>query len=227
MVKEFDRNSRLLFFSKTTEAEQVLILSCMFSAGLIIFRMLYTSSWTFVFLLWNLFLAMVPYLISRTLSRRELLNWPVFIRLLIWLLFIPNSFYILTDLFHLDMSADIPQWYDLLLLLSFAWNGLLLGVLSIRQIERLFERHFNRNYGLIFIYPVMFLNAFGIYIGRYLRFNSWDVVTNPFHLTQDIVYMMVHPVRNRFDWCMVFGYSLFITLIYYSLKHIRKSGRAE
>jgi uncharacterized membrane protein len=139
-----------------------------------------------------------------------------------WLLFIPNAFYIITDLFHLDMNEDVPLWYDLALLLSFTWNGLLFGILSVGQIEKLFEKNFNKKFDLLFILPVMALNGFGVYVGRYLRFNSWDVVTNPFQLTNDIVYMFIHPIRNRFDWSMIICYTLLLTLIYYTIKKLSK-----
>jgi uncharacterized membrane protein len=142
---------------------------------------------------------------------------------LAWLLFIPNSFYILTDLFHLDMNEGVPLWYDLALLLSFAWTGLLFGILSVRQMEKLFEKVFRRKLDLLFILPVMALNGFGVFVGRYLRFNSWDVITSPLQLIKDIVYVFIHPIRNRFDWSMIVCYTMLLTLIYYTIKKLSKS----
>lgn len=141
----------------------------------------------------------------------------------VWLLFIPNSFYIITDLFHLDMNADVPLWYDLALLLSFAWSGLLFGILSVREMEKLFESSFNKKFDLLFIISVMALNGFGIYIGRYLRFNSWDIITNPFHLISDIFYLFIHPIRNHFDWSMIVCYTILLTLIYYTMKKLSRA----
>jgi uncharacterized membrane protein len=143
--------------------------------------------------------------------------------LIMWLLFIPNTFYIITDLFHLDQNGEVPLWYDLALLLSCAWNGLLFGILSVRTIEKWIERYINKKFDLLFIYPVMVLNAFGVYLGRYLRFNSWDVVTNPFRLMRDIIYLIIHPLRNRYDWSMILCYSVLMTLMYITFK---KVGRA-
>jgi uncharacterized membrane protein len=120
------------------------------------------------------------------------------------------------------MNEDVPLWYDLALLLSFAWNGLLFGILSVRQMEKLFEKNFNKKFGALFIVPVMALNGFGVYIGRYLRFNSWDVLANPFQLTNDIIYMFIHPIRNRFDWSMIVCYTLLLTLMYYTMKKLSK-----
>ncbi|MGZ5287256.1 MAG: DUF1361 domain-containing protein, partial [Flavisolibacter sp.] len=141
---------------------------------------------------------------------------------LAWLLFIPNAFYIITDLFHLPLNESVPLWYDLALLLSFAWSGILFGVISVRQVEKMVEGYFNRSFGMWFIFPVMLLNGLGIYIGRYLRFNSWDVITNPFQLAKDIIYLFVHPFRNGMDWGMIICYTLLMTIIYTAIKKLSK-----
>ena len=223
-MKRLERNYLFRLYSGRTDSEQVLILSSLFSMALICFRMLYTGDHLFLFLVWNLFLAFIPWYLSSWMNRKMRdNNVTTFLAcVFVWLLFIPNSFYILTDLFHLDMNVNVPLWYDLALLLGFAWNGLLFGILSVRQMERLFEHYFNKKFELLFIFPVMLLNGFGVYIGRYLRFNSWDVLTNPFQLMQDIVYMFIHPIRNRFDWSMIICYSVFLMLIYSGIKRLSK-----
>jgi uncharacterized membrane protein len=188
-----------------------------------IFRVFYTGHLLFAFLVWNLFLAFVPYAVSRQMTNAVMKSkWKFVLYAFVWLLFIPNSFYIITDLFHLDMNETVPLWYDLALLLSFAWSGILFGILSIRQMEKLFEKNFNKKFDLLFILPVMALNGFGIYIGRYLRFNSWDVLTNPLQLISDIIYLFIHPFRNRFDWSMIVCYTILLTLIYYTIKKLSK-----
>lgn len=222
-MKYLQKSFLFRFYNARTDAEQIVILCSLFSAGLMTFRILYTGHLLFAFLVWNLFLAYVPYTISKRMSLRSIkTKWEFLFYSFIWLLFIPNAFYIITDLFHLDMNESVPLWFDLALLLSFAWNGLLFGILSVRQMEKLFEKNFNKKFDLLFILPVMALNGFGVYIGRYLRFNSWDVVTNPFQLINDIVYMFIHPLRNRFDWSMIVCYTLLLTLIYYTMKKLSK-----
>jgi uncharacterized membrane protein len=186
--------------------------------------MFYTGQWLFAFLVWNLFLAWIPLLISSKLQLLQSKNKLRFaIVFLCWLVFVPNSFYIITDLFHLDMNESVPLWYDLALLLSFAWNGLLLGIVSIRQMQKLLENFLNRKLGMFFLLPVMALNGLGIYVGRYLRFNSWDIITNPLQLAQDIIYLFIHPLRNRFDWSMIICYTLLLTLIYLAIKKLGRS----
>jgi uncharacterized membrane protein len=216
---------RNLYFNKT-ELERALILSCLFSIGLTCFRVLYTKQWFFVWLGWNLFLALVPYLITRMVIRqpRWIDNTVRFVTIfVVWLLFLPNSFYIITDLFHLQMREGVPYWFDLALIFSFAWNGILLGAASIRQMEKCITLKWPRVREWQFVYPLMLLNSFGIYIGRYLRYNSWDVIANPFQLTEDIWYLLLHPVRNRFDWSMILCYAVFMTLIYTAIKRMSRA----
>jgi uncharacterized membrane protein len=137
-----------------------------------------------------------------------------------WLLFIPNSFYIVTDLFHLDKFDDAPKWFDLLLIFSFAWNGLLLGLLSLRSVEKMIEKSWGQGFSTIVLFVVMWLCAFGVYIGRYLRFNSWDIVAQPFTLLQEMMHILLHPLQNKMEWGMISTYAIFMLMIYITLKKI-------
>jgi uncharacterized membrane protein len=204
---------------------RTLALSCLFSLAILMVRIGYTGRWSFSFLSWNLFLALVPYVLTKWLMRHPswiARRWTFMAIFVVWLVFVPNAFYIITDLFHLHLSTDVPLWFDLALLLSFAWNGLLFGILSVRQMEKIVTVKWNLRNDWLFIYPVMALNAFGVYVGRYLRFNSWDVVTNPFGLAEDVLYLLMHPVLYRFDWSMIFCYAVLMTLIYSAIKSISK-----
>jgi uncharacterized membrane protein len=198
-----------------------LFISCLFSVLLVCARVVATGYFTYLFLLWNLFLAFVPYAISEWLYHRIPVMENLGKRLIVlcgWLLFIPNSFYIVTDLFHLEQFDSAPKWFDLLLLFSFAWNGLLFGILSIRRIETIITTLYGNRYSILFLVVVMWLNAFGIYLGRYLRFNSWDIIGRPFSLFEEILEVIFHPVRNRMEWGMITIWAAFMALFYITIK---------
>src|ERR1051325_8386170 len=111
MHKQLKNNFLAKVYRQQTEWERLLVLSCLFSIGLIFVRILYTGQWRFAWLCWNLFLALVPYLLTRTAVHRHewIINTKKFVLLfVVWLLFIPNSFYIITDLFHLEISHHVP-----------------------------------------------------------------------------------------------------------------------
>jgi uncharacterized membrane protein len=149
---------------------------------------------------------------------------------LTWLLFIPNAFYILTDLYHLtdgSRNSRVPEWFDLVLILSFAWNGLLLGILSVRHMERFFMPRASLVGGWLFVYPIMMLNALGVYTGRYLRYNSWDIISDPLQLLSDIADMIIHPFRNHYAWSMILCFSILLTLIYRMFMTARRSVPEE
>jgi len=151
---------------------------------------------TFLFLIWNLILAWIPYWISLAVaplyerSRSLLLTSGL---LLIWLLFLPNAPYILTDLLHLRMRAPIPFWYDLMLLISFAWTGLLLGIISLYEVHRFIAKQWSRLAGWMIVIICIILSGLGVYIGRFLRWNSWDIVTQPFELIHDLLNILMAP----------------------------------
>jgi uncharacterized membrane protein len=216
----------VLFKTTANEMDRMLTLSMVFSIALVMARVTYTGEHTYLSLIWNLFLAWLPYMISTWLQKRDFVytNPLKFVMVAcVWLLFIPNSFYIMTDLFHLGEHNNVPNWFDLALIISFAWVGLLLGVLSVRQMEKMLQRFLPGVRELFFIYPIMWLNALGIYIGRYPRFNSWDIVTNPIGLTTYILNMLWHPIQFKYAWGMVACFSIFMTLVYLTLKRISKA----
>ena len=227
--KESLQWNNLRFFEVSNESGRYLALSMIFSCFLVLVRIAYIGRLTFIYLIWNLFLAFVPYFITQLAALRP--GWitgkiQFIIFFLVWIIWVPNSFYILTDLFHLgDSFADriIPLWFDLVLILSFAWNGCMLVILSVRQMEKILLRRMTIGHELFFLFPVMWLNAWGIYIGRYLRFNSWDVITDPFQLVRDIGGMLLHPLGYHNAWSMIFCFSILLTLMYLTIKKISRS----
>jgi uncharacterized membrane protein len=219
-----------IFFLRS-EMDRLLMLSMFFSCMLVLARITYTGKLTFIFLVWNLILAFVPFFITQLLTRKP--QWvenkiKFLCCFLVWLVFVPNSFYILTDLYHLGDNYNdfrVPDWFDLTMILSLAWNGLLLGVLSVRQMEKIVQQHFFKKHTLLFIYPIMWLNALGVYIGRYLRYNSWDVLTDPFQLMRGIADILFHPLAYRFASGMIFCFSVLLTIFYFTLRRISKTIR--
>jgi uncharacterized membrane protein len=205
---------------------QWFIASCLFSFILLCARVVATGHITYVFLVWDLFLAFIPYAISNWLYNNihVIGNRLRLIAVLsAWILFIPNSFYILTDLFHLGQFASAPRWFDLLLILSFSWNGLLFGITSLRKMELILQIISGRKASLLFVYAVMWLIAFGIYVGRFLRYNSWDVFVQPFSLFGEIINMLFHPFHNKMEWGMILCYAMFMSLLYITVKKMSES----
>lgn len=154
-----------------------------------------TRSSTFLFLVWNLFLAWVPYLLSLLLPKLPK-RWLAIPLLTVWLVFLPNAPYIVTDLMHVHYRTGIPLWYDMMMLFSFAWTGLLLGFLSLLDVQTYLEKNLGKRPGDLIISAVIVLCAFGVYIGRYQRWNTWDLLQAPYQLFWDVVGVLIHPMAN-------------------------------
>lgn len=203
-----------------------LLISSAFSCILLAVRIAATGSLSYIFMPWNLFLAIVPYGITWWMSTNVSVienKYKLIPALAVWLLFIPNAFYIITDLFHLVEIQSAPKWFDLLLVFSFAWNGILCGIISLRRVEIVITLLRGKGFSLLIVFMVMWLNAFGIYIGRFLRYNSWDIISDPFDLAREIIHMIFHPFQNLSVWVMVSGYAVFMTLLYFTIKKMSES----
>jgi uncharacterized membrane protein len=197
----------------------VVAVSIVFTLAVIIFRILYTAETYFIFLVWNLFLAWLPYFISLQWEkdRSPLFQWST---VLLWLLFFPNAPYIITDLYHLNDQPGIPQWFDLLLLFSAAWNGLLLGLLSLYNAEKFLLTKMNAFYAGIVLAVCVFLSGFGVYAGRYLRWHSWEIFTQPRSILHDTVPRILHPEEHLSTWGMTLMLGSFLLIIYHTMKII-------
>jgi uncharacterized membrane protein len=188
-----------------------LVISLVTNAGMVIARMIYAHDPYYVFLIWNLFLAGIPLLISRILIHRKTLNrFVLAVLLYIWLLFLPNAPYIVTDMVHLYQRSPVPFWYDMFLVLLSAINGMVMGFISIKQTETVIRRHVRILHLNLFRVLVILAMSYGVYVGRYLRFNSWDAFIKPVEVVRGIL-ESVHPGSVGF----VITFS-FINLILYS-----------
>jgi uncharacterized membrane protein len=193
---------------------------------LVALRVHFTSKVTFVFLVWNIFLAIIPYIISTFLVLRHEKfqnRWLLVCPFLAWLCFFPNAPYILTDLFHLRPRAGVPFWYDLALILFFAWSGLMLGYASLMDMQMIITRHFGRITGWIIVIGSLILGSFGIYLGRYLRWNSWDVLSSPFALIKDIAIRVLEPADHPRTYGVTLIFSLFLIIGYLMLSQFTKA----
>ncbi len=162
-----------------------LILSILGNLGMVTARVIYTNDLFYVFLMWNLFLAAVPLFISERIYRRHRdYGIGLFALLLLWLLFLPNAPYIVTDLVHLYHRPPVPYWFDMCLVLLTAVNGMALGFISISQIEKIIRAYRLSRYINVMRVLIFLAMSYGVYLGRYLRFNSWDAFIKPLQVAR-------------------------------------------
>lgn len=200
------------------EINLVLWISSLISTCLVLARVVYTGEWTYIFLVWNLFLAWIPYVMSYKLRKSHNLRNNDFMLCLwgcIWLLFYPNASYIVTDLFHLAENNSAPKWFDLILIMLFAWNGLILGIMSLYDMQTVIIRKKGKSVGTVFLFLVILLTGFGVYLGRYERWNSWDLFVNTQDLFMNIFHIAVHPIRNARAYGFTLVFAMFQGILYF------------
>jgi uncharacterized membrane protein len=204
----------------------LLLGASLFSVILVIARMAYSDSQQYRGLIWNLFLAWIPFVlayIAYALSWRRIwliLAIPVFAFL--WLIFFPNAPYILTDLQYLNSVVSVtPLWFDIILLVWFTWTSMLLGLISLYMMHEIVQRYFGRWLGWIFVLIVSGLSSAGIYIGRFMRWNSWDILGNPSELAMDILGLAIDPSLRLLAFTTLFAvFFLFVYLTLYTFAHL-------
>lgn len=183
-------NKLITIYVLNKKQNSSLFLLSILSIVLLLLRVKITNSMYLLFLLWNLFLALIPYSISSyikfnfSIKRSNLKN---LIYLISWLLFIPNTFYLITDFVHLHNNNFLQYIFDFTLLSSFTIAGFYFGILSIYDIHKLTKSNYSIIISNAFIISISYLCAFGIYLGRILRFNSWDIISIPSKLFYSII----------------------------------------
>ena len=167
------------------------------SVGLFLYGAYRNHSWEFAYFIWNLFLAWLPLLFAvwlLSILRRKLWSsWEAVAASVLWLLFLPNSFYMVSDFIHLDEVRRSDVVYDAVVFTSFIFVGVFLGLSSLYLVHQEFRKRFTRVGSTAWLAAIFLLCGFAIYLGRDLRWNSWDVLTNPGGLLFDISDRLVHP----------------------------------
>ena len=194
---------------------------------MLVVRAWYDGSTTHFGLQWNLFLAWLPmlgaliaYNLAKRWGRRA---WPLILPFLgLWLLFFPNAPYILTDFIHLRPVGDVPLWYDLILVTTYALTGVFLGLVSLYLMQSLMRRAFGAVASWVFTLAVLAITGFGVYLGRFPRWNSWDLLTDPSALLADIWARLTNPLAHSgsivfsllFSLCLAAMYLVFVSVIH-------------
>jgi uncharacterized membrane protein len=204
----------------------LLNIACAVCIGLVVARVAYSESGRHLGLIWNLFLAWIPFMLAyfaHAVSWRRVTLYLVIPTIaFLWLIFFPNAPYMLTDLQDLTRKAtDAPLWYDVIIVVWSSWTGTLLGVISLYLMQDIIVRSFGRTMGWIFVFVISALSSFGIYIGRFVRLNSWDILQNPTETAQEILGIIVDPSMRLAAFTLLYtGFFLFIFLLLYSFSHM-------
>lgn len=195
-----------------------LLCSCL---SLSIIRIKLSGSLSFTFLIWNISLAIIPLVISSYLTNQninESSNFKLIFYLGVWLLFLPNAPYIITDFIHLRHSKYLFIWYDILLIFVYASTGFILAIISINQMTQIIKQKKLSNLINVFLVCVTILCGFGVYLGRVLRFNSWDIFSSPFYVLKKSILSF----SDKKTWLITLGFAFVLYLAvklskYYSL----------
>ena len=209
-----------------------LVLASAISTGLIAYRVIASCQIAHAYLVWNLFLAWLPLVFAALAAERfHVANGLRDRRFLAlgtaWLLFLPNASYIFTDVVHVLHARPPSFWVELMLILLCAMTGFLAGFLSLQVMHRLATRAWGRAAGWLFVGVVSGLTGFGVYLGRFVRLNSWDVVTSPIELFYCLRSAAWNVLTQGHDLKFFVLFSLFLLLGYvmlYALTLQRQEG---
>jgi uncharacterized membrane protein len=221
------------------------------SAGcllMVVLRILLTGSFRFGSLLWNLFLAWIPYILCLFIRRIAVTGaseakkaTPLWFRPglvvlgLLWLLFYPNAPYILTDFIHLfGMSRRTPLnhplltentllWYDIILNAAFAFIGHFIGLISLVILQRTIRDLNRRGLSWLMVVLASGLGGYGIFLGRFERLNSWDILRFPLFTLRTGLLNLFNLKAVLFSLCFAFFIFLTYLIVYFFYETARKT----
>lgn len=189
---------------------------------LVICRLILPNHRSLGFLIYNLFLAFIPLIISTYIryyssKKTKISN---LICGIIWLIFFPNAPYILTDGLHVIGPSSAFVFIDVVIWIYILLIAFWIALLSLDDIETILLKQVkNRLFVHVVVAFIILISAYGIYLGRDLRLNSWDIVLRPYSLIEFIYQSFANETPGFFNWNAVVFYSIIIYLGY--LIHIR------
>jgi len=188
------------------------------SVGLFVFGAITNHSWQFGYLVWNLFLAWLPLLIMallfRSLQKHVWSSWRPFLLTLLWLIFLPNSFYMISDFVHIQDVVRHNLLYDVVMFTAFIFTAALVGFCSLYMVHVQLRRRISMRASSVLVAVILFLCSFAIYLGRDLRWNSWDVLVNPAGILFDVSDHLIHPLQHTDMFSMTISFFVLLTSLY-------------
>lgn len=185
--------------------------------------------WTGPRLLWNLSLAWIPYLcslglvvLSRQTPNASTIWWVLFA---VWLAFFPNAPYLVTDWLYLP-HFQTQLWYSICLFMTFSLNGLLLTVISLYLAHNQLRVRVGGFGSGAVIALVFLLSGLGVYLGRFVRLNSWDLVTRPGEVYEDLIRHLNNPAYDTKPLYFTLGIALLLSVCYVVFMSLRNAPRS-
>lgn len=198
------------------------------ATSLLVLRIFLIQRLSLGFLVWNIILAWVPVFLALYVDELEKQgragHWKFGAAALAWFFFFPNAPYIVTDLNHLKPVIQSRWWSELILIFFFALIGLVLAFISLHRMQSIVTRRRGWAMGWLFVFGITFLSGFGVYLGRFERWNSWDVLVRPMSLLVDSVHW-IH--WHSFKFTVLFGVFLLTAYgLLYSLTSLAPASRS-
>ena len=203
-------------------------LSCL-SLAFFVAGSIRSHSYSDSYLVWNLFLAWIPlglsYLLVRNLRKHLWSSWSCIGLSLAWLVFLPNSFYMVSDFIHLEDMERSSVLFDSLTFTLFIFNGLILGYISLYLVQHELRKRVTKRYDTLFVAAVLLSCSFAIYLGRDLRWNSWDVLVNPAGIIFDISERVIRPLAHPEVFSVTLMFFAFLGGLYWILWNLVRAIR--
>lgn len=214
------QSNQIKIFFRISRATLSLVVLSALCCLLFIIRAVQTEQLRGLFLLWNLFLAWMPLffaLIARRLSASINVSKSkqalILVNLGLWLLFFPNAPYLITDLIHLSEYEGYILWFDVVRFFIAALTGLCTGLYSLQVTHQVINQFVSNALAWLAIATSIVLSGFGLYLGRFVRFNSWDLFTNPFYLFRKSFQELQNPLAIQ----TTLVFTLVVAVLYVSM----------
>jgi uncharacterized membrane protein len=202
-----------------------IVLSTFLAIALFSARVIQSQAFTYKNLVWNLFLAWLPFIFSLTAAALHTLApkrwWLLIFPGVMWLIFFPNAPYILTDFLHLTDRPFVPLWYDILLLATFAWTGCFLAIASLRTMQILVKKYLGWFLSWVFAVSALAVGGLGIYLGRFSRWNSWDLFLQPQGILYEVAIRVLNPLTNLRFFGFTILFTAFLVICYMTFISVR------
>jgi len=164
-------------------------------------------AWIALFLAW---------LLAKELKNRRWLSWQNLGLTLLWLLFLPNTWYVLTDYIHIFPNGEVSQLFDIVLMSLLVFTGFILGFTSLFLVHRELLHRVSSLKSYLLVELAIFTSSFAIYLGRDLRWNSWDVIKNPGGLLVNVSDRIADPFGSQRALNVTLLFFMLISLIYFA-----------